>query len=395
LPIYILHVDVPANRVLRDRVTIIEGWVLVPEGVGDLSFSISGVGLTNLYVPRPDAAPSLGNRVRGFRAIADLGAIAEGSGRIDGCRLDLTVRGRIVARKALGIEQGAIPLSGTDVNIRLKKREWLERHVACPCCAPVAARLIFSEHEISCDLCHAAFKDDGKVVDFLPVDLKREFRVESCDDISAHAYDEIASEIIETVRRNGGKVLDCGSGLRKLVDETVICVDVAALPNVDVLAVNQKLPFQDSVFDAVLSLNVLEHVTDPFACAAELARVLKPGGTLYCCIPFLQPEHGYPDHYFNATRSGLQQLFANHLVVVRHMVPRSGEPVWSLHWFLQWYAKELPDPVRKEFVNLRIEEILEKSPQAWANTRWVTGLSEDAKWRLASTTAAVLKKPVH
>jgi SAM-dependent methyltransferase len=39
-----------------------------------------------------------------------------------------------------------------------------------------------------------------------------------------------------------------------------------------------KLPFDDESFDLVLSFAVLEHVTDPEAAVAEMARSLKPGG---------------------------------------------------------------------------------------------------------------------
>jgi len=51
------------------------------------------------------------------------------------------------------------------------------------------------------------------------------------------------------------------------------------------------LPYPDAAFDAVLSCGVLEHVLDPDASLDELARVLKPGGTLY--VYKLPNSHSY------------------------------------------------------------------------------------------------------
>lgn len=45
------------------------------------------------------------------------------------------------------------------------------------------------------------------------------------------------------------------------------------------------IPFQDNVFDIVISSEVIEHVPDPFKAMEELFRVLKPGGTLILTTP--------------------------------------------------------------------------------------------------------------
>lgn len=47
----------------------------------------------------------------------------------------------------------------------------------------------------------------------------------------------------------------------------------------------ENLPFYDAAFDNAICLSVLEYVPDPRAAVAELARVLKPGGTCIVSIP--------------------------------------------------------------------------------------------------------------
>ena len=46
-----------------------------------------------------------------------------------------------------------------------------------------------------------------------------------------------------------------------------------------------RLPFEDSSFDLVVCHYVLEHVDALEACCDELARVTRPGGTLYLAVP--------------------------------------------------------------------------------------------------------------
>jgi SAM-dependent methyltransferase len=50
------------------------------------------------------------------------------------------------------------------------------------------------------------------------------------------------------------------------------------------------LPFPDATFDRVIASEVLEHIPDDVAAMRELARVLKPGGTMAVTVPRCAPE---------------------------------------------------------------------------------------------------------
>ena len=50
------------------------------------------------------------------------------------------------------------------------------------------------------------------------------------------------------------------------------------------------LPFGDAEFDRVVAAEVLEHIPEDDAAIAELARVLRPGGTLAVTVPRYLPE---------------------------------------------------------------------------------------------------------
>jgi SAM-dependent methyltransferase len=92
-----------------------------------------------------------------------------------------------------------------------------------------------------------------------------------------------------------GRVLDapCGDGTlaRELSARgwRVCGADIAPVPIDGVtslrLDLDQPLPFSDGAFDAVVSLEGIEHLLSPARCLAELCRVLRPGGRLVVTTP--------------------------------------------------------------------------------------------------------------
>ncbi|HYZ83257.1 MAG TPA: class I SAM-dependent methyltransferase [Bryobacteraceae bacterium] len=51
----------------------------------------------------------------------------------------------------------------------------------------------------------------------------------------------------------------------------------------------EKMPYPDGYFDAAVSVNALDHVDNFQAVAAEIERVLKPGGKIYFEVDYHEP----------------------------------------------------------------------------------------------------------
>ena len=110
----------------------------------------------------------------------------------------------------------------------------------------------------------------------------------------------------------------------------LVNVNIGLFPNVDIIADAHALPYQNNTVDGIHCEAVLEHLRDPQKVVQEMYRVLKPGGKVYACTPFLQPYHGYPHHYQNFTLTGHQHLFASN----RFNVIEAGTAVGPVHTLL-------------------------------------------------------------
>lgn len=222
-------------------------------------------------------------------------------------------------------------------------------------------------------------KDDG-TLDFLSDELRAATGIVATRNVSTNGYDTKTMALIE--KHRSGLILDCGSGRCQNYYSNVVNFEIVDYDTTDVLGVGEQLPFVDCSFDAVLSIAVLEHVRDPFVCAREIARVLKPGGDLYCSVPFLQPYHGYPHHYFNATHQGIRRLFEDDLRISAIDIPTVGHPAFSLQWFLSSWRRGLPDVDAAHFEEMKVKDLLALDPRAIA-TSTIGNLPEDSMRELA------------
>ena len=94
-------------------------------------------------------------------------------------------------------------------------------------------------------------------------------------------------------------------------DAHFVCSDFQDGLDVDVVADIHVLSqhFVPETLDAVIACSVFEHVQRPWIGAAEIGRVLKPGGQVFIQTHFAFPLHGYPSDYWRYTREALETIF--------------------------------------------------------------------------------------
>jgi hypothetical protein len=206
------------------------------------------------------------------------------------------------------------------------------------------------------------------------------------DATSAHFYGPSIIDFLHTLAPEA-MVLDAGAGFRKLPYPNVINLEIYDYPSTDILASGDELPFEDATFDAVLSLAVLEHVRDPFRCADEITRVLKPGGKVFAMVAFLQAEHGYPSHFFNATRFGVRALFEE-LNVESQFLDPSNHPVHTLRQMLSRYSYVPSSENRGAFLQSTVADILSLDDQS----PMVQGVDPEVAWQVAWGTTSIFSK---
>jgi len=128
-----------------------------------------------------------------------------------------------------------------------------------------------------------------------------------------HSVEDLAGSLAPQAR-----VLDAGAGEGRYAayfpNQRYAGVDLAVgdaqwdYTGIDALADLARLPFADRTFDAALNIVTLEHVPEPLEVLREIARVLRPGGTLLLVAPQQWEVHQAPHDYYRYTRHGLAWL---------------------------------------------------------------------------------------
>jgi SAM-dependent methyltransferase len=117
----------------------------------------------------------------------------------------------------------------------------------------------------------------------------------------------------------------------------VFC-DVDKRADADLFCDAHALPFPDGSFYGAITTAVIEHVAWPHGAAAEIHRVLAPGGFVYSELPFLQAVHDGAYDFTRFTLGGHRLLFDRFDEVETGIVAGPGT---ALVWAITEFAKSL------------------------------------------------------
>lgn len=200
---------------------------------------------------------------------------------------------------------------------------------------------------------------------------------------------EIAHEISRFAKVDGARVLDVGCQTGALpialsslgAEVTGVDVDEALIEGARVrarchgaratfsVAKAERLPFADGCFDTVSFVDVIEHVADARAAVREIARVLKPGGTLYLFGPNrLSPSLFLSDpHYQLAMVSAMPEALGRFYVTRCRRFPRYDVGVLPVGEVVaRWLARD----------GLRVIDSAQDDAERWWRARAPTRLVE-------------------
>jgi SAM-dependent methyltransferase len=225
---------------------------------------------------------------------------------------------------------------------------------------------------------------------FLRKDVIDSFEIPEQPPIAQNDYNP---EIVDLIRANPEKLfLDVGAGLRHTYYSNVVNAEVWPSVTTDVVCVGEDLPFASEQFDFVLCLAVLEHTKHPWSAVQEILRVLKPDGCVRIDWPFLQPVHGYPHHYFNATPKGLISQFEDACEILSAEVRPWQHPMYTITWIMQEWRAGLPEAERERFDAMKVSDFLTANMQELLALPISTDLSRPTQGVIGAGTTLIARK---
>ena len=103
---------------------------------------------------------------------------------------------------------------------------------------------------------------------------------------------------------------------------------------IDIVCDITSIPEPDGAFDAIMCIEVFEHLSDPIAAIREFSRLLRPGGKLILTAPFCSLTHFSPYHFY----SGYNRYF------YEKWLPHFGFAITAIDYngnYFEYLAQEL------------------------------------------------------
>lgn len=179
-----------------------------------------------------------------------------------------------------------------------------------------------------------------------------------------HISNELPEEALEVIRETKGWVLNLSAGGSRHKFDHVVEMEFAVFRHTDIVGDAHHLPFEDNCFDAVVVMNAFEHYHDPKRVAAEIYRVLRPGGRIHIRTAFLQPLHERPYHFYNCTRYGMERWFEAFDTDVMHVSTN-----FCPNHTVAWVASEAETALRRD-VSVEAAEAFMSAPIAQLVEIW-------------------------
>jgi SAM-dependent methyltransferase len=159
-------------------------------------------------------------------------------------------------------------------------------------------------------------------------------------------------------------ILDVGAGRGDFSavyeDRKHFNLDVYPYPEIHLVCdLTRIVPFRDQSFDAIVLMNVMEHIYDTRALFSGLSRLLKLGGVLIVAIPFMVKIHQAPIDYVRYTHYALQRIGEEHNLSTS-LVEGYYDPVFFLGegiGNLKWYVVPTLQGEKKYIVRILVAAI--------------------------------------
>lgn len=106
----------------------------------------------------------------------------------------------------------------------------------------------------------------------------------------------------------------------------------------DIVSDITSIPEKDGSFDAIMCIEVIEHIPDPAKAIKEMARLLKKGGKLIVTSPFCSVSHMTPFHF----ATGFNKYYYEHHFKINNLKIEEITPNGDYYEYLAQEMRRLP-----------------------------------------------------